>query len=218
MRVVIVRHWWLLAIRGAGATGLGLASSTDRFGSVAALIGMFVVYGLIEAACLLASARSRLRMRSEWRWLAAEAVPSLLVAVALILAGGLAVSTLSWLLASWALGRGGIVLADVSVHRQWGRGKDLLRTADGLWAVVFAVWVLLDPGPGGLTAVTWLGTYTLGTGILQIARAYSLRWWPAWREPVAVVRWPGWSAFQASVLRGLRLRTADRTLARDRQK
>ena len=202
MHVVIIRQRTLLALRGAAATLLGLLSATDRFGSVTALAILAGTYALVDAACCLVGARARLRAGDPWRWQAGEAVPSLVFLVGMLFVTRLPAAVFSLLLTGWAVGRGGVPLA--AGVAEGNLRSDPLRTADAIWALGFGSWMWLDPGPGALAAVTFLGTYLLGTGVLQICRAIALRSQVAWKQPVGVVRWRGLPAL-AQALRMRRL-------------
>jgi uncharacterized membrane protein HdeD (DUF308 family) len=202
MHVVIIRQWTLLALRGAAAILLGLLSATDAFGSLTALVVLAGAYALADAACGLWAARARLRAGEPWRWQAGDAVPSLLFVLTTVFALRWPAAVFSLLLTAWAVGRGGVPLAGAIAQGQLR--SDPLRTADALWALGFGSWMWLDPGPGALAAVTYLGTYLLGAGVLQLCRAFALRSKADWRQPTGVLRWRGLPAF-AHALRTRRL-------------
>lgn len=216
MPVVLVRHWWLLALRAAAAICFGLFSATDRLGSVAALVTLFVLLGAIDVACQLFLVRASRRTGEAWQWTLVEAAPSALVVLALVLGPSLGVLALSRLLVTWALGKAAVGIAAVLLGRSVP--GDRLRIAEALWMLAFAVWVMVDPGPGNLAALTWLGTFVTGAGVLQAFRTFGLRSTPVGREPVAAWRWPSWM-LQAQLLRLLRprARATSWPLARPRQ-
>jgi hypothetical protein len=216
MRVVLVRHWWLLALRAAAAVGFGLLSATDRFGSVAALVALFAGLGAIDVGCQLLLARAGWRTGEGWQWPLVDAAPSGLIVLTLVLGPSLSVLALSRLLVTWALGKAGVALAGALLGRSVP--GDRMRIAEAFWMLAFAVWVMVDPGPGNLSALTWLGTFVTGAGVLQAFRTGALRFTSTGREPVAAWRWPSW-ILQPPVLRLLRPRARASTwpVARPRQ-
>jgi uncharacterized membrane protein HdeD (DUF308 family) len=203
MSVIMVRHWWLLALRAAAAILFGLLSATDRFGSVTALLALFTVLAAIDVGCHVTLARASRRRFVPWRWPLVEAVPGALVVLVVLCGPALSDSALSWLVVIWAVGQGGLELA--GAWRQRDAGVDRLRITQAIWAIGFAAWAVLDPGPGNLTAVTWLGTFVTGAGVVLAFRAAGLRSTPAGRELVGVWRCPDWLA-RRQLLRVLRSR------------
>jgi uncharacterized membrane protein HdeD (DUF308 family) len=216
MPVVLVRHWWMLALRAAAAICFGLLSATDRLGSVAALVTLFTLLGAIDVGCQLVLARASRRTREAWQWPLIEAAPSALIVLALVLGPPLGVVALSRLLVTWALGQAGVGLAAALLGRTVP--GDRLRIAEALWMLAFAVWVMLDPGPGNLAALTWLGTFVSGAGVLQAFRTFGLRSTSIGRAPVGAWRWPSWM-LPPQVMRLLRPRSRATSwpLARPRQ-
>jgi uncharacterized membrane protein HdeD (DUF308 family) len=192
MSVVIVRQWWLLALRGSAAVALGLLSATDRFGSVTALMVLLVGFALVDvgSGAVAANASRRAAPLIVWGAMVVESAPSLLLALLLIGGPQLAMPALSGVLVAWILVRGAARLGGVLAQGQLR--ADPLRALDGIWALAFAGWLLLDPGPGGMGAVTWFGMYVLGAGVLELCRVPGLRHAPGWRGPLAVLRVRGW--------------------------
>ncbi len=159
---ILVRNWWLLALRGGFALLFGLAAFSLRYEIEApflravaftTLVVIFALMAFISGAFTIAAALWGGGIR-QWWWLLLDGVLACLAAVAVLTIPGLTLLELIHIIALWALIVSGLELA----------------TAAKLGSY------LTFHGPGDVRgAMLWLGFYSLFSGAMMIALALRLR-------------------------------------------
>ncbi len=174
MSDLLVRSWWVLALRGVIAVVFGLLALMLPGITLFTLIALFAAYALLGgAASVFGAIRSR-RADEDW-WL-----PMLLgiigigVGIVAFLHPGLTALILVLLIGANALVTG--VLDVVAAIRLRKTIKDeWLLALSGVLSIVFGALVFLFPGAGALALIWLISLYALLTGVLQLGLAFRLR-------------------------------------------
>jgi uncharacterized membrane protein HdeD (DUF308 family) len=172
------RSWWLVALRGLAAIGFGALALTWPGLGLDALASLFsayaFAYGLLTVGTVL------LRQRDEPQW-----VPAL-VGGSLSLLGGVVglvapftSLTLLLLIAAWMFVVGVTEMVDAARLRRLIEDEWILGLTGALSVVVGLV-LAMFPGPGALGALSWIGAWAIGVGVLTLVLGYELRRW--WRR------------------------------------
>jgi uncharacterized membrane protein HdeD (DUF308 family) len=80
------------------------------------------------------------------------------------------------IIAGWAMGMG-LIEISVAIRLRKEITGEWVMVLSGLLAVTFGVLVALNPGPGALAVVLWIGAYAVVSGVLLLVLAFRLRGW-----------------------------------------
>lgn len=174
MLAVLVRNWWIIAVRGlftiifGGMTllwpGLTLRVLIVLFGSYALVNGIFTVI-------------SGLRSRGEnqrWWVVLLQGIAGIILGLLTFFYPSETALVLLYFIAVWAVITGifeivaGIMLRRV-ITGEW------LAILSGILSVIFGVLLVVFPGAGALSLLWLIGTYAIILGILLIVLAFRLR-------------------------------------------
>lgn len=186
---MLMRSWWILALRGAIAVLFGVFALTMPGLTLLSLIAVFAVYALLTGAVALVGAVDNRKTAKDW-WV------MLLIGIVSIVAGVLA--TLHPALTALALvlvigvnalitGLLEIVLAirlRKTIHGEW------MLILSAATAIVFGLLILAYPDAGALALVWMIAVYALLSGALYLALAYRARAGKL-RRPTLVETAPG---------------------------
>lgn len=190
MHVIVLRHWWLQALRAMAAIGFGFLCAFAALTSLGVMVALMGAYALLDAGCLAVLARARFRNGGRWAWLAAEASVSGLLGLFAVVRSSMGAPLLLWSIAAWAIGKGLIVLAGTRADQHLAGAPHAI--CNGLFAIAFGAWLLLDPGPGALAGALWIDVFATLWGTVLLVQALALRSTLAGRAPVAVLRVRSW--------------------------
>ena len=212
MRIIVVRHGWMLALRASAAWMFALAVAF-RPPSLEGLVVAFGVWALVDGAAQLVLARARLNLGTRYvapllgggcgiavgfvamLWPAMS--PAVFKTVVAIWASCLALAALlpslratpsheaTVAIASWAQGAG----ADKRAG-EW-LTLERVRAGAGVAAIAFGFWLLLAPDPDALAAALWIDLFAvvLGAGLMGeifLGRAAE------GRTALGLITWRGW--------------------------
>ena len=172
---MLVRNWWVVAIRGVAGILFGLLAFALPGLTLATLVLLFGAFALVDGGAALIAAVRGDPGTSGHRWL-----------MLVIGAAGVTAGILTWInpaitaiallyaVATWAIVVGAVqVVAAIHLRRQLTGEFWLLL--GGLASIVFGVVLLVAPGTG-LLALAWLvGTYAIVFGVTHLALAFRLR-------------------------------------------
>ncbi|WP_437654315.1 HdeD family acid-resistance protein [Sorangium sp. So ce1182] len=166
--------WWLLALRGVAALGLGLLTLLLPGHSLGALVVVFGAYLVVESVIALAGAARCAQRGQRWRASAAHGLISLAGGIVALAWPGLSVLLLLYLLAAWAI-VGGIRDIVVAVHFRHRFAGEWLLALAGVLAVALGVLVMALPSAGALALVLWVGAYATVLGATLLSSGLAMR-------------------------------------------
>jgi uncharacterized membrane protein HdeD (DUF308 family) len=173
---LILRNWWMLALRGVLAILFGLVALLFPGIALLAFIYVFAAYAIVDGVvAVIVSIRERGSL-SRWGWVLAEGILSIAAGIIAAVYPGLTALVLLFLVAAWAILTGIAEIASAFILREQITREWLLGLA-GLLSIIFGIILFIRPGTG-LLAILWLvGIYAIIFGILFIVRAFQLRSW-----------------------------------------
>jgi uncharacterized membrane protein HdeD (DUF308 family) len=181
---ILVRNWWLLALRGGFALLFGLAAFSLRFEiqtpilravAFTTLVVIFALMAFVSGAFTIAAALWGGGIRAWW-WLLLDGILACLAAVAVLMVPDLTLVELIHIIALWALVVSALELATAAKLRHHITDERFLALA-AAGSFVFGSYLTFR-GPGDVKgAMLWLGFYSLFSGAMMIALALRLRTW-----------------------------------------
>jgi uncharacterized membrane protein HdeD (DUF308 family) len=173
---VVLRNWWMLALRGVLAIIFGLVALLFPGIALFAFIFVFAAYAIIDGIVTVIVSIGERGSLSRWGWVLLEGILSLVAGIVAIAYPGLTALVLLYIVAAWAIltGIAEIAIA-LTIRRQitqeWALGLA------GLLSIAFGILLFVRPGVGLLTILWLVGIYAIIFGILFIIRAFQLRSW-----------------------------------------
>lgn len=171
---VLVRNWWVMALRGVAALLFGLFAFAFPGATLFALIIVFGAYALIDGIFAIVAAVQAMRRHDAWLWLLLVGICGVLAAGVAWLYPGLAALGLLYVIAFWAIVTGVFeLMAAVQLRRNLpGEWWWVLA---GFCSILFGALLLWHPGVGALAVLWLIGTYAIAFGIFMLGVALRLR-------------------------------------------
>ncbi len=174
VRILLVRNWWLLALRGLFAVLLGLCAFVWPGVALAVLVVLFGVFTLMHGLFAVWLAVGERRQSQRLWLLLIEGLASLAVGVITFAWPAITVLILLYLVAIWACLIG--LLEIVTALWRWRTLKhEWLLLLVGAISLVLGLILLFRPTAGALALLWLFGAYAIITGVLLLVFALRLR-------------------------------------------
>jgi uncharacterized membrane protein HdeD (DUF308 family) len=184
MSLVLVRNWWVLALRGLIAVLFGLAAFFWPGGigplALAVLVPLFGIFTLIHGLFALGIAfmergqYGRWWVLEHWWLLILEGVAGIAAGVITFAWSPLSIGTLLYIIATWAIVNGLVEISSAMWLRDVFRDEALLIVG-GILSLIFGLVLIFRPNAPPL-AVLWLfGAFAVSLGVLITMFALRLR-------------------------------------------
>lgn len=173
---MLLRAWWMLALRGVLALLFGVLALLLPGPTVLSLVLLFAVYALLAGVVYLVGAVRHRRHATgahalDWWLLLALGVVSVLAGMLATMRPALAALVLVLVIGVNALITGVLDIVLAVRLRSHARGGDWLLLASGVASVVFGTVLIVLPGVGALALVWLIGVYAIVAGVLYLALA-----------------------------------------------
>src|SRR5712692_10323120 len=173
MSVLLARNWWAFALRGVLGIIFGLMSFFLPGVTMLSLVLVFSAYALVDGVFAIIAAGRAMRQHEGWGFLLLEGIVNIAAAVLAFLWPGITVVSFVFLVGTWAILSGGLMLsAALGISADHGRWWFVLG---GLVSVIYGVLLIGAPFIGALVLTWWLGAYAMAFGFALIAVAIKLR-------------------------------------------
>ncbi len=177
MRTMLVKNWWVLALRGVISIIFGILVLLFPLLAIETFVLLFGAYALVNGIFTLIAA---IRNREQPRWwvLLLEGILGIVAGV-LVLANPLfAFMTLPlfvlYIVAFWAIFTGvAEIIAAIQLRKEI-EGEFWLGLS-GLLSVIFGVLLIINPGGGILALLALVAIYAIIFGVITLVLAFRLR-------------------------------------------
>ncbi len=174
VRILLVRNWWLLALRGLFAVLLGLCAFVWPGVALAVLVVLFGVFTLMHGLFAVWLAVGERRQSQRWWLLLIEGMVSIAVGVITFVWPVITVLVLLYLVAIWACLTG--LLEIVTAFWRWRTLKhEWLLLLVGVISLLLGLILLFRPTAGALALLWLFGAYAIISGVLLLVFALRLR-------------------------------------------
>jgi uncharacterized membrane protein HdeD (DUF308 family) len=170
---ILLRNWWALALRGAAALVFGILAFLWPAITLTVLVWIFAAYMLVDGILAIIAGLRAAQQHERWWPFAVEGVLDLLAGAVAFLWPGIAVLTLVYIIAFWAI-LSGVALLAAALRLHPSHGKALLVLGGLLslaWGVIFLFW----PIAGAVAIAWWVGAYAILFGAVMLTFALRLR-------------------------------------------
>lgn len=173
LRGVLARNWWMLLANGVGALAFGGVAFAWPQITLQALVILFGCYCLVDGFSALGASFTSREPATWWSMLFVGLV-CIIAGVAAVLWPALTALGLLFIIAAWAIVRGGLEIVAALVLRKTSPHAWLL-VASGVVSILFGGFLLVRPGAGALAAIWIIGTFAVVRGILLVGFSLRLR-------------------------------------------
>jgi uncharacterized membrane protein HdeD (DUF308 family) len=163
----------MMALRGVAAIIFGVIALLSPGITLGALIAVFGAFALVDGVFALAAAISNSNLALP-RWVVAlDGAAGIAAGLVTFIAPGLTSLALLYLIATWSLLTGGMMIGSAISGPRFEPGW--LMALDGAISIVFGFLLIAYPGDG-IVAIVWaLGVFALFSGGSMLVAAYWLR-------------------------------------------
>ena len=162
----LLRHWWVLVIRGCLAIVFGVLALLLPNVTIVALLALFAVFVLLDGFTSLASAIAN----RDWGWQLFGGLLSIGIGVLTLLRPASAGLALIILIAAWALMRGIFdIAAAATLRHELASRTEWLLLVSGVVSIVFGLFIAARPVLGVLAIIAFIAGFAIFLGMLLIA-------------------------------------------------
>ncbi|SRR6266849_4417272 len=172
MSVLLARNWWAFALRGVLGIIFGLISFFLPGVTMLSLVLVFSAYALVDGVFAIIAAGRAMRQHEGWGFLLLEGIVNIIAAAIAFLWPGITVVSFVFLVGTWAILSGGLMLS-AALRLQLDHGRWWLAVG-GIVSVIYGVLLIAAPFIGALVLTWWLGAYAIVFGFALIAVAIKL--------------------------------------------
>jgi uncharacterized membrane protein HdeD (DUF308 family) len=170
---LLAQKWWAFAIRGVLGIIFGLIAFLQPGVTMLSLVMVFSAYAFVDGIFAIVASVRAARQHGKWGFLVLEGIVNIVAAVLTFLWPGITVLSFVFLVGTWAILSGGLMLsAALRLSGDHGRWWFVLG---GLASVIYGVLLIGAPFIGALVLTWWLGAYAMVFGFALIAVAIELR-------------------------------------------
>jgi uncharacterized membrane protein HdeD (DUF308 family) len=172
MSALLAQNWWAFAIRGVLGIVFGLIAIFLPGVTMLSLVLVFSAYALADGVFAIMASVRAMRQHERWGFLLLEGIVNIVAAAIAFLWPGITVVSFVFLVGTWAILSGGLLLsAALRLTADHGRWWLVLG---GLVSVIYGVLLVGAPFIGALVLTWWLGAYAIVFGFALIAVAIKL--------------------------------------------
>lgn len=171
---MLMRSWWVLAMRGAVGVLFGVLAFAMPDVTLLALMALFAIYAVLAGTVAVAGAMRNRRRANDWWVLLLLGLVGIGAGVLAALRPALTALALVIVIGVNALITGVLEIALAINLRKFIEGEWLLILG-AVTSIAFGLLILAFPGAGSLALVWIIGAYALLTGALYLALALRCR-------------------------------------------
>ena len=168
---LLMRSWWVLALRGLAAIAFGVITLALPGVTVLSLLTVFAVYALLGGGASVIGAFSNRKHGGDWRALLLLGICGLAVGILTIIYPLLTTFALIVMIGVNALISGVFDIVLAIRLRKAIKGEWLL-VLNAIISIIFGILVLAFPAAGTFAMIWMIGVYALLTGILLLSLAW----------------------------------------------
>jgi uncharacterized membrane protein HdeD (DUF308 family) len=161
--------WWSIALRGLLAIVFGVIALVNPRGTAEALILLFGVWSLLDAAFAFVAAARRAQAHLRWGWVLSEGMVGVAAGIIAFVYPGITMLAVVIFVAVRAILLG---ILQIGGAIAWQRSQwRSLHALIGVVSVLFGAMLLWQPGLGALALIWSIGVYAIIFGAMTLALA-----------------------------------------------
>jgi uncharacterized membrane protein HdeD (DUF308 family) len=176
MKELLMRSWWMLALRGVIAILFGILALLWPGITLLVLVAMFAAYAILSGAVSIIAAVKNRDSDTGWWLILLLGLISIGAGVIAVFYPDLTALALVLVMGANALITGVLDIA-IAIRLRKVMRREWLLVLAGFISIAFGVLVFMFPGAGALALVWLVSFYAVFTGTLLLALAFRVRAW-----------------------------------------
>jgi len=165
------RYWWVPVLRGICGIVFGVIAFGYPGLALATLVLLFGAWVLIDGVFRIVGATAGRASDPDWGFHLIVGILGVVIGFLTFHSPGITALALIIYIGAWALMIGAVEIALAIKLRRELKGEWLLILA----SIIFAAFLLWNPGPGALALLWLIGSYAIVLGILGVIFGFRLR-------------------------------------------
>jgi uncharacterized membrane protein HdeD (DUF308 family) len=174
MNAILLRAWWILALRGAIAILFGVLTLWRPDMTLLALVALFAAFAILTGGVAMVGALKHRATDEDWRLILLFGLVGIGAGILTIIHPDLTALMLVLVIAAYALVSGVLDIAAAVRLRRVIKDEWLL-VLSGAAAIAFGVLAFLFPAAGAMAMMWMISLYALLMGGLLVGLAFRLR-------------------------------------------
>jgi uncharacterized membrane protein HdeD (DUF308 family) len=174
MNELLMKSWWMLALRGAAGILFGVLALLWPGATLLVLVALFAAYALISGAAAVIGAIRNRKSDDKWWIVLLLGIVSLAAGVWAVMLPELTMLVLVLLMGANALVTGVLDIA-IAIRLRKTIQREWLLVLAGVVSIVFGVLVFMFPAAGAFALVWMVSFYAMLSGILLLTLGLRLR-------------------------------------------
>lgn len=171
---LLVRHWWMLALRGVLAVIFGIVALVWPTITLEVLVILFGAYTLLDGISLLATSLTNRKQYPQWgRWLL-SGILSLIIGILAFVWPEITALALLLLIAVRSIIVGVFEIMAAIQLRKEITGEWLLGLS-GVLSILFGILLVIQPESGTIAIVSLIGIYAILFGTILFVLALRMK-------------------------------------------
>lgn len=168
------RNWWVLLIRGILAVIFGVIAILSPVSTLAVLVMIIGAYYLVDGIFSIITSLTAPEGYRGWVWMLISGIAGVVIGLVTFFMPGVTALVLLYFVIAWLIVTGVTqVVAGIRLRKEI-KGEFFL-IAGGIVSVLFALYLLINPGVGALGVIWLIGAYAIFFGVLMVFTAFRLR-------------------------------------------
>jgi uncharacterized membrane protein HdeD (DUF308 family) len=170
----VIRHWWVLALRGVLAIVFAAIAFSQPGITLHALVWVWGAYAIVDGVLSLVLSGRAAEDRQPWGMLLLGGIAGIAAGIIAFVWPGITALALIYLIAGWAIVTGLLEIAAAIALAPILEGEWLLGLS-GVLSVLLGALIMARPGAGLIAWVWMIGVYALLYGVFMLALGFRVR-------------------------------------------
>lgn len=171
---LLSKYWWLLVLRGVLAVIFGIAVFALPGVTIAVLVLCFGAFSFVDGIFSLGAAWSARQEHADWWLPLLQGIAGIVIGVLAYLNPALTAVALLIYIVAWSFVTGVLQVAAGIALRREVKGE-LWVILSGVFSILFAIFIMWQPGAGALALIWAIGSWAIIWGVLLVMAGFKLR-------------------------------------------
>ena len=170
----LARNWWVFVLRGVLGILFGVMAYMWPGITLVSLVLLFGAYALVDGVFAVVGALTGRKEQEDWILMLLLGVVGIAVGILTYRSPGITALALLMYIAAWAFAKGVLEIVTAIRIRKEIEGEWALALSGAL-SVLFALFLLWNPGAGALGVIWVIAFYAIVFGVLSILFGFKIK-------------------------------------------
>ena len=170
----LAKNWWVFVLRGVLGILFGVMAYMWPGITLVSLVLLFGAYALVDGVFAVVGALTGRKEQEDWILMLLLGVVGIAVGILTYRSPGITALALLMYIAAWAFAKGVLEIVTAIKIRKEVEGEWALALSGAL-SVLFALFLLWNPGAGALGVIWVIAFYAIVFGVLSILFGFKIK-------------------------------------------